>query len=81
MKDIIPHTNEILEAFNFPQIPQLAPPIVRDYVKFNEQTDPDNVEAAGGFFDFRKTGSQLAKLWKRNWATDYYQTENYSLSL
>jgi hypothetical protein len=35
---------------------------VRDYVKFNEQTDPDNVEAAGGFFDFRKTGSQLAKL-------------------
>jgi len=54
VRDLLPHINEILEAFNFPNIPQLAPPIVRDYVKFNEQSDPDNVNAAGGFFDFRK---------------------------
>jgi acyl-CoA oxidase len=62
VKDLLPHVNEILESFNFPNIPQLAPPIVRDYIKFNEQTDPDNVEAAGGFFDFRKTGAPLGKL-------------------
>ena len=62
VKDLLPNVNEILEAFNVPNIPQLAPPIVRDYVKFNEQNDPDNVEAAGGFFDFRKTGQSLAKL-------------------
>jgi hypothetical protein len=54
VRDLLPHINEILEAFNFPNIPQLAPPIVRDYVKFNEQSDPDNVNAADGFFDFRK---------------------------
>lgn len=36
VRDLLPHVNEILEAFNFPNIPQLAPPIVRDYVKFNE---------------------------------------------
>ena len=53
MKDLVPHVNEIVEAFDLPKIPQLYPPIVRDLVKFNEQSDPDNVEAAGDFFDFR----------------------------
>lgn len=54
VKDIVPHVNDIVEGFNIPKIPQLAPPIIRDYIKFNEQSDPDNVEAAGGFFDFTK---------------------------
>ena len=54
VKEFLPHVNDILEGFNVPNIPQLAPPIVRDYFKFNEQPDPDNVEAAGGFFDFRQ---------------------------
>lgn len=54
VQDVLPHMNEFIEAFNLPKIPQLAPPIVRDYVKFNEQSDPDNVDAAGDLFDFRK---------------------------
>lgn len=54
VRDLLPHINEITEAFNYPNIPELAPPIIRDYVKFNEQNDPDNVKAADGFFDFRK---------------------------
>lgn len=54
VKDLLPLVNDIVEAFNLPKIPQLAPPIMRDLIKFNEQTDPDNVEAAGDFFDFRQ---------------------------
>ena len=54
VKDFLPHVNDVLEGFNVPAIPQLAPPIVRDYVRFNEQPNPDNVEAAGGFFDYRQ---------------------------
>ena len=54
VKEVLPHTNEFLEAFNIPRIPQLAPPIIRDYVKFNEQGNPDDVNAAGDFFDFRQ---------------------------
>jgi hypothetical protein len=44
-----------------PRIPQICAPIIRDYLKFNEQSDPDNVEAAGDFFDFTK-GPVIAKL-------------------
>jgi acyl-CoA oxidase len=36
VKALVPHVNDILEGFNIPRIPQLAPPIIRDYVKFNE---------------------------------------------
>ena len=35
VKDIVPHINDIIEAFNRPNIPELSPPIMRDYVKFN----------------------------------------------
>jgi len=58
VKDLLPHVNDILDGFDVPNIPQIAPPIVRDYIKFNEQSDPDNVEAAGGFFDY-KAGPKL----------------------
>ena len=54
VQECLPHLNEYIEAFNLPKVPQLFPPIVRDYVKFNEQSNQDNVEAAGGFFDFRQ---------------------------
>jgi len=57
--------NDVIEAFDVPKIPQIYPPIMRDYVKFNTQTDMDNVEAANGFFDF-KEGAGIAKLWKLN---------------
>ena len=35
VKDLLPHMNDILEAFDYPKIPQLWGPIARDYVKFN----------------------------------------------
>jgi len=54
VQDVLPHVNEVVEAFNLPKIPQLFPPIVRDYQKFNEQSNFDDPNAAGDFFDFRK---------------------------
>lgn len=54
VKDLVPHVNEIVEAFNHPKTPQLWGPIARDYVKFNAQPNPENVDAAGALFDFRK---------------------------
>lgn len=61
VKDLVPHLNDIVEAFSVPKIPELNAPIVRDYVKFNTQSDMENVQAAGNFFDPTKGPSQ-AKL-------------------
>ena len=55
VKDLLPHVNDILEGFNIPKVVQLAPSIIRDYVKFNEmKTDVDDVNAAGDYFDYKK---------------------------
>jgi acyl-CoA oxidase len=53
VKSLVPHLNEIMEAYNLPKVPQLGAPIARDYVQFNAQEDPENVNAAGDYFDFR----------------------------
>ena len=54
VKDLVPSVNNIIEGFNLPKIAQLSPPIIRDLNKFNEQSDPDNYEAAGDFFDWKQ---------------------------
>lgn len=45
--------NDVLEAFGLINIPQIHAPIARDYVKFNSQKNMENLDAAGGLFDFR----------------------------
>jgi hypothetical protein len=52
IKDFLPNINDTIEGFGVPKIEQLSPPIARDYVKFNTQTDMENTQAAGPFFDF-----------------------------
>ncbi len=47
VRDLVPHLNTILESFNMPMKANLYPPIVRDFVKFNEQEDNENPDAAG----------------------------------
>ena len=58
VKCLVPHINDIVESFDYPRIPELGAPIARDYVQFNAQPDPENVNAAGGYFDF-KAGPKL----------------------
>ncbi|CDW83079.1 UNKNOWN [Stylonychia lemnae] len=54
VKALVPHINDIIEAYDYPRIAAMNAPIARDYVKFNEQPDSENVNAAGGLFDFKK---------------------------
>jgi hypothetical protein len=52
VKAFAPYINDVVEAFGLIKTPQLHGPVSRDYVKFNAQTDMNNLEAAGGLFDF-----------------------------
>jgi hypothetical protein len=50
---------EGLGVFNHPQ---LIGPIARDYVAFNSQVNPENIESSGPLFNFKTTGIPRAKL-------------------
>jgi hypothetical protein len=50
VKDLVPYINDIIDGFDIPNISELYGPISRDYVKFNAQSDMDNVKAAGDIF-------------------------------
>jgi len=54
VKDLVPHVNDIVEAYDYPRIAAMNAPIARDYVKFNEQPNSEDVNAAGNLFDFTK---------------------------
>jgi len=53
VKEVAASTNEILEGFDMPGIPEIMPPIVRDYVAFNAQPNNEDMTAAGKQWDFR----------------------------
>ena len=54
MKDLVPHVNDIIEAYDYPRVSAMNAPIARDYVQFNAQSNPEDVNAAGKLFDFTK---------------------------
>lgn len=47
VKDLVPHINTCVEALGVVPHKHLQAPIVRDYIKFNEQSENENFEAAG----------------------------------
>jgi hypothetical protein len=59
VKDVVPYMNDVVEGFDLPDIPQIYPPIARDYVTYNQQSDPENVEAAGEVFQVNKHRPRL----------------------
>ena len=59
VKDLNPYVNDIIEAFDYPKIPELHAPIARDYAKYNTQKNMDDVTAANGFFDITKVQAKL----------------------
>jgi hypothetical protein len=57
VKALAPHMNDVLGSFGIIMTPEIHSPIARDYVKFNSQTDMENLQAAGDLFDFRKAAT------------------------
>lgn len=62
VKDFLPHMNTALESLCVITHKHIMPPIARDYIAFNAQTNNENYDAAGELFDFRKTGQPRARL-------------------
>lgn len=62
VKAFVPHMNTAVEGLGIPKVKQLYGTISRDYVKYNEQSDYENFEAAGELFDFKTTGAPRARL-------------------
>ena len=51
--------NDVIAGFDLPQIPEVYPPISRDYVKYNQQSDLESVTASGDIFDVNKHRPRL----------------------
>jgi len=56
VKEFVPFVNTAVESLGVPKHLNVSPPIIRDYVKFNKQHDPENIDAAGELFDWKQTG-------------------------
>ena len=54
--------NTVLDSFGFSENQNRHGPIIRDYVAYNSQPDPENFESAGSLFDFRQTGAPRPRL-------------------
>jgi hypothetical protein len=65
IKDLVPHTNDCIEAFGIPDIKNLHCPISRNYIQFNSQRDMNNFDAAGPLFDFQKGATRKSQYMAR----------------
>lgn len=61
VKDFVPYTNTSLESLGIPKHLHVSAPIIRDYVAFNKQTNPENIDAAGDLFDWKQTGGPRSR--------------------
>ena len=61
IKNFSPYTNDAVEALGNLKIPNMFAPIARDYVRFNNQDNLDDLNAAGDLFDFTKGATQASQ--------------------
>ena len=52
VKELAPHMNDCVESLGVLNIQNIHAPIARDYIKFNAQTNLDDLTQAGPIFDF-----------------------------
>ena len=62
VKAYVPYTNTAIGGLGLPELAKRSGTIARDYVAYNSQPDPENLDAAGDLFDFRQTGVPRPRL-------------------
>jgi hypothetical protein len=54
VSDLVPHINDLIESFGAVCSREAYPPMARQWVKFNEQTNPDDNTSSGPVFQMHK---------------------------